>query len=75
MTVKEMTLEELNQLEQEMGKLRDIAHNLMPLMGKHFQNEECLPLHRVHQATVTAEVGIRHFLMESATATKWRAKK
>lgn len=72
---RSMTMDELDNLERVMKNIKHLADKeVLPMLGRHFQNEECRALHRVHGALVEAEVGIRHFLLETNTATKWRNK-
>lgn len=72
MSEKAMTIEELGRLEEIRVEALRLSDEVLRLYGKHFVNEEVMPLRRVYGSLTEAHIGINHFMQESATATKWR---
>jgi len=74
MSDKAMTIEELNRLAEIEAEAARLSDEVLKMYGKHYINEEARILSRVVSGFGEAHVGIRHFLLESKTATKWRKK-
>lgn len=72
MSDKQMTMEELKRLDEVRREAERLSDEILRLYGKHFVNEEVMPLRRVYSSFTESAVGIKHFLLESKTATKWR---